>query len=528
MTVDPEGISRRTLLRTVGAAGVAAVFGGCKGSTKAASPRTSTTKPVATVPTSTAPPTLDALSGKLSQPLLMPGSTGYAAAAQLYNPRFDATARPAAIARCVSAADIAKCVRFASAGGAPVRLRAGGHSYGGWSTGPGLVIDVSAMSQIQVDIAAQTALVGAGARLVDVYAALAAKGVAIAAGSCPSVGLTGLTLGGGIGVLTRAFGLTCDSLRSAEVVTADGAVREVDGTHDSDLYWALRGGGGGSFGVVTALKLTLRPAPTVHTFYLRWEFQHAAAVLTAWQRWISGADPQLWSTCKLLAEPGLRTLRATVSGAWIGVESALPALLAPLVTGVGAAAATEQRTTLGYGQAMLLEAGCSGQSPETCLAQALAPAKRQPFAASSAILPAPLLADGVTAAVAVVQAGMSVPAMVEGGISFDALGGAVAAVAPGDTAFPHRNALAILQYTATWASTSAPGGADPGPFDAFVRGERAALHQWTGDAAYVNYPDAAIDGYGTAYWGANYPRLQTVKRQYDPGQLFSFPQSVTT
>jgi FAD/FMN-containing dehydrogenase len=310
------------------------------------------------------------------------------------------------------------------------------------------------------------------------------------------------------------------------VVTADGNVREVDANHDPDLFWALRGGGGGSFGAVTALTLAVRPAPSVHTFFLRWDFQHAAAVLTAWQQWTSGTDPQLWSTCKLLADPGLGTLRATVSGAWIGAPSALSAQLAPLLAAVGVAPAANQRTTLNYAQAMLLEAGCSGQSPQQCLAEALGPTKRQPFAATSAVLAAPLPAAGVAAAVAGVQAGMSVPAMVEGGVSFDALGGAVASVGPGDTAFPHRNALAIMQYSATWASMGAPGGARPAPFDSFVRGERAALRPWTGDAAYVNYLDPAITDFPTAYWGGNYARLQSVKRQYDPEQVFTFPQAV--
>lgn len=113
------------------------------------------------------------------------------------------------------------------------------------------------------------------------------------------------------------------------------------------------------------------------------------------------------------------------------------------------------------------------------------------------------------------------PGMAEGGVSFDALGGAVAAIAPGDTAFVHRRALATAQYTATWDGSRAPA-----PFDAFVRGQRSALRRWTGSSAYVNYADPAIADSGTAYWGANLARLRAVKRRYDPGGLFTFPQSV--
>jgi FAD/FMN-containing dehydrogenase len=114
--------------------------------------------------------------------------------------------------------------------------------------------------------------------------------------------------------------------------------------------------------------------------------------------------------------------------------------------------------------------------------------------------------------------------MFEGGVSFDSLGGAVADVAPSDTAFVHRTALASVQFTATWASMAA--APDPAPFDAYVRAGRAALAPWTGAGAYVGYADPSITDYGAAYWGANYPRLQSVKRQYDPDQLFTFAQAV--
>ena len=116
--------------------------------------------------------------------------------------------------------------------------------------------------------------------------------------------------------------------------------------------------------------------------------------------------------------------------------------------------------------------------------------------------------------------------MVEGGVSFDALGGAVADVGAGDTAFPWRSALAIVQHTATW--NYADASIDPTPFDTFVRGERAALAPWLGSSAYVNYADASITDFGTAYWGPNLARLKQVKQTYDPNDVFSFPQSVPT
>ena len=124
-----------------------------------------------------------------------------------------------------------------------------------------------------------TAKVGAGALLVDVYTQLAAANVSIGGGSCATVGITGLTLGGGQGVLSRAYGLTCDQLRSVDIVTADGKARTVDANTDADLFWALRGGGGGSFGAVTALTFAVKPAPQITTFFLQWPWTNAATVL---------------------------------------------------------------------------------------------------------------------------------------------------------------------------------------------------------------------------------------------------------
>src|SRR5262249_10334799 len=151
---------------------------------------------------------------------------------------------PAAIAYCASPADIQSCLAFVRNFGLPVAIRAGGHSYAGYSTTTGLVIDVTRMNSITVDTGARTAVIVAGARLSDVYDRLAQDNLVLPAGSCPTVGVAGLTLGGGVGVIGRKFGLTCDSLLAVQVVTADGRVLTCDAQHNADLFWALRGGGG--------------------------------------------------------------------------------------------------------------------------------------------------------------------------------------------------------------------------------------------------------------------------------------------
>jgi FAD/FMN-containing dehydrogenase len=453
--------------------------------------------------------------------VVRPGQDGFTSAAQLYNPRFDDAPTPTAVARCANEQDVVDCVRFAAATGVPLALRAGGHSYGGWSRNNGLVADVRALSSVQVDPAGQVARIGAGARLVDVYSALGAKGVAVAGGSCPTVGITGLALGGGQGVLSRAFGLTCDAIRSARVVTADGQARTVDATHDPDLFWALRGGGG-SFGAVTSLTMAVRPAPTVHVFFLAFDFAYAAEVLSAWQRWLPGRPAELWTTCKLLANAHTGRLRAVVAGTWIGAAGDLDAQLNLFLQGLPAPT-SRSASTKGYTAAMFFEAGCDeNASASSCISHALDPAQRQAFAATSSVLASALPTAGIEAAVKIARAGMNLSHLTEAGVSFDALGGKVGAVAATATPFPYRRALAVAQYTATWASAHT----SPEPFDRYVRGFRSTMSRWLGQAAYANYADASITDYGPAYWGANYPRLQQVKRQYDPHQLFTFAQAV--
>ena len=520
-----EDPTRRDLLRAVAGIGAGAFVTSCTGTSGAPVPRPSSpSSAVSASPGSSGGlPTLRTLSRRLTGKLLRLGSGGYDTARRLYNPRFDATTHPRAIAQCATDSDVAECVRFLAAGGADTfALRSGGHSYGGWSSDRNFVVDVTRLNTVVVDTATATARIGAGARLADVYAALAAKGVAIAAGSCPTVGIAGLTLGGGVGVLARAFGLTCDAVRAIDIVTADSRPRVVGASHDRDLFWALRGGGGGSFGAVTGFTVDVRPAPTVTAFFFQWPLDAAESVVTAWQHWIAAADDKLWSTCKILAEPAHGSGRVVVAGTWIGPASQLQSQLAPLRSSINRPPDAQQANTLPYAAAMLLEAGCSGETASDCISSALSPAKRQPFTATSAILTTPLTADAIRTAAQVTSAALNISSMIEGGVSLDALGGAVGRVDPSATAFVHRDALATVQYTATWSDPQA----DKAPYDDFVHGLRAKLLRWTGPSAYVNYADPTFTDYATAYWGANYPRLQQVKRAYDPDNLFKFPQSV--
>ena len=231
-----ERLDRRELLeRTAGAAVAASAMGAIADLAWAAPPSGRA---------------LRELERALAGDVVTPTESAYASARLLFNRRFDGV-RPRAVAFCANATDVQKAVRWARRYGVRIAARAGGHSYGGYSVGSGLVVDVSRMSRISVDARARTATVGAGARLIDVYRELWKHGLTIPGGSCPSVGIAGLALGGGVGFSSRKLGLTCDNVRGLRIVTADGRARNAGARQHADLFWACRGGGGGNFGIVT-------------------------------------------------------------------------------------------------------------------------------------------------------------------------------------------------------------------------------------------------------------------------------------
>jgi len=435
-------------------------------------------------------------------PLVRPASSSYEKLRLTPNPRWDG-ARPLAIARCATADQVATTLAFARDHGVPLALRAGGHSYPGWSAGAGrLVVDVRPMTALSWSGTSLT--VGAGQTLASVVAALAARGRALPTGSCPTVGVTGLTQGGGVGVLTRAYGLTCDHLRSAQVMLASGQSVTASAHSHPDLFWALRGGGGGHLGVVTALTFETVAAPTVVSTYLTWPAARAASVIPAWFDWIGAADARAWSTLKLLggaAHPTGMSVGATVT--WVGPPAGFDAMLAPILA---TRPTGRYDHTRGYLAAMQAYAGSGA---------------REAFAATSHVA---YDAPGHAASTITAHASNVPGTLREAGISIDALGGHVGSLSPADTAFVHRKALATVQYTATWDSVGATGARAAHAARTYVSSFRSAMTPTWGEHAYVNYADASLADPGTAYFGANWPRLQQVRRTYDPDRLFTQPQ----
>jgi FAD/FMN-containing dehydrogenase len=441
---------------------------------------------------------------------VLPKDGGYDTARLLFNPLFDER-RPEAVAQCASPEDVQACIAFAR-NNRELRLaaRSGGHSYAGYSSPDrGLVVDVRSMKNIVVE-SDGTTTIGAGARLFDIYSAMAAQGRCLPAGSCPSVGVSGHTMGGGIGVLARLHGLLCDHLIGAEIVLSDGTRKMVSAEKEPDLFWALRGGGGGNFGIVTSFTFAAPSAPSsMMVFRLRFPAAATADVLAAWQRWIADLPKEVWSDCLISA--GNPTCR--VGGSFVGTQATLDGLLDDLVRKVGSEPTARTASEKSYIDAMRYFADCSQLTAEQCHVDTEGgQIERYAYVASSRMLEAPMSNPSEITSLLSNHTGMS--------LIFDSLGGTVAEVDPSATAFPHRRALGSVQvHKETTVQARADARREVGEV-------QSALTTIVGKGAYINYIDPNMDKWAEAAYGDNLARLQQVSRKYDSDGFFTFEQAI--
>ena len=459
-------------------------------------------------------PRVAELARLVSGPVIAPGSAAYGAARLVYNERFDAV-HPLGIVQPVSVADVRATIAWARRNHVKLAARSGGHSYAGWSTGTGVVVDVGRLRGIRVEDG--TAVIGAGRRLMDVYAPLAGKGLTIPAGSCASVALGGLALGGGIGLASRRFGTTSDNVQSLRIVTADGRLLTCDAKHNADLFWACRGGGGRNFGIVTDFHVRTTAVSTGAYFFAIWPWSAGPTIVPVWQRRAPNAPDELMTLCRLSTGATGPTLE--IFGQYLGPEKDLPGLLAPLTKAVPPTRYSSG--TSSYLDLMLRWAGCLGRSSAAChLVTQGGTLRRAAFAGKSDYVRKPFPA----AAVKKLQHGLETRQSAghgSGSVIMDAYGGAIARVDPDATAFVHRAPLHSMQYLAYWG---APVHQQPSL--TWLRAFHDSMRPYVTGGAYVNYIDPDLTNWQSAYYGSNYDRLVVVKKRRDPDRLFRFPQAI--
>jgi FAD/FMN-containing dehydrogenase len=472
-------ISRQTFLR--GAAGALAI-GAAFGSGRVGSVR-ATAAPNATG--------WDGLSSALGGKVLTPGDGQFATAKQVFNTIYNGST-PAAIVTPTSPADVQKAMAFAAAHNLKVAPRSGGHSYIGGSTANGaMVLDLRQLTgDINYDASTGQVTVTPATSLYAIHQTLAGAGRGIPTGTCPSVGASGHALGGGLGAQSRHAGLLCDQLTSASVVLPGGQAVTASAANNPDLFWALRGGGGGNFGVTTSLTFATFPTTDVDVVNLNFPPQSFAQVLVGWQNWLRTADRSSWALADSTTDAmgtHCRIMATCPAGSGNSVASAITAAVGMQPTG------TDNHTFNYLDLVRYLAVGNLNPSPLG-------------YVGGSDVFPAitPAAAQGIAAAVDAFPRGAGRMLAI-----MHALDGALASVAPGATAFPWRRQSALVQWYVE------PSG-DPSAATNWLNTAHQAVQPYS-VGGYVNYIEANQPP--SRYFGPNLSRLSAVRQKYDPGRV---------
>ena len=442
----------------------------------------------------------------LSGDLLTPQDPAYAQARRVWNGMVDRY--PALIARCLSPQDVSGAVRFGRDHGLPIAVRGGGHNVAGLGTcDNGIVLDLSGMRDFALDAAAGTARVGPGHTWGSFDAAAAEAGLATTGGLISSTGVAGFTLGGGIGWLMRRYGLACDNLVAAELITADGERVYTDESQRPELLWGLRGGGG-NFGVVTSFTFRLHPVTTVFGGMALYPAERAREVLNAFAELTATAPDGLTSLAAFITAPPAPFVPEGLQGR--------PAIA--IVACYAGDPADGEATIASLRRIDPPAADLFGPIPYVALQSMLdagaAAGLRNYWKSGYLRTLEPDFLDHL------VERAVSAPSPLTQ-VHLHHMGGAVACV-PGDqTAFAHRDASFALNLVGTW---DAPGADDANI--SWVRETWEDLGTWT-SGVYVNFLGAeGDDRVRAAYGDATYARLARLKRQYDPENVFHLNQNV--
>ena len=451
--------------------------------------------------------TIQELRAAVKGQIFTPGDDGYAEAAAVWNGAHD-DHQPAVVVRCTGAADVIAAVGFARSTGLTIAVRGGGHSVAGFSTcDDGMVIDLSPMSAVRVDPVAMRATVGGGAVWADVDHETQAHGLATTGGLISTTGVAGFTLGGGIGWIMRKYGLACDNLAAADVVTADGRLIHASETENADLLWGLRGGGG-NFGIVTQFELDLHPlGPTVYAGPIFYPADAAPDLLRAFRDWAPGAPDDVTALVSLATAPPLPVIPEEWHGKKVAIFIAVST--GPVDEGAGLVAAIRQ---VAEPIADLL-----GPMPYQMIQTLLDPLWPKGIHAYFKATNLARLDDDLVDRLC--EQHLAAPGP-QCEVHVHQMGGAVARVDDGATAFAERSMPFVLNAVTGWQD---PDGA------AAHRDWARAVIEAASDAstgrAYVNFlgdPDEARTSYGKD----TYDRLVSLKNRYDPTNVFRLNQNI--
>ena len=486
-------ISRQAFVRgALGAVAAGALLGSCRSTARGPTAPPGLQGPSPVSGPVSGPPNWKALGDSIEGRVILPSMAEYAAAKNLFNTRF-ADSTPAAVVAVNSTADVQKAVAFAVKNDIKIAARCGGHSYVGASAANGaMVIDLRQLpGGTTYDDGSGLATVSAAADLNSVQTALAGYGRSIPVGSCPSVGVAGLTLGGGLGADARQWGLTCDALVSASVVLPSGEAVNAAPDDHGDLYWALRGGGGGHFGVATSFTFRTFPVTDRDVVTLVFPESAAAQAILGWHGWLHPADRAIWGMVNITVGPnsGLRcsVVLATSPGGGPGAAS-------DLSTAIGVAPVSNNSQTLGHMDVVhYFAGGTDATQPRAFVAGSDIVGEMTLAAAESIVAAASAWPSAMGSATAVVES----------------LSGAVSDIDPGDTAFPWRRQAACVQW---YTETPSPATVDAA--NAWLASAHDAVQAHSA-GGYVDYLEP-----GTAaarYFDGNLARLTAVRQTYDPG-----------
>jgi len=438
--------------------------------------------------------------------IVQPGDETYESTRRVYNGMIDK--HPALIVRCVDVADVIAAVDYARTNNVLTAIRGGGHNGGGLGTCEGgLVIDLSLMKGVRVDSVARTVRVGAGCVWGDVDHATHPFGLAVPTGFISSTGVAGLTLGGGIGYLTREYGLTIDNLLSADVVLADGSVVTADAENNPDLFWALRGGGG-NFGVVTSFEFRAHPVRTVYAGPTFWPLEQTVEVMKAYRDFILGAPEYVNGFFAFLTIPPSPMfpehlhLKKVCGVMWVS-------------TGPAARAEAATRPMRSVGKPVLDQQGEMPLPAVNSLFDGLYPPGLQWYWRADFVKE---LSDEAIERHA--HHGAALPTM-HSTMHLYAIDGAAHRVGRNETAFSYRDA--------NWAEVIV--GVDPDPANAgtitkWCKDYFDALHPYSAGGAYVNFMMDEGQERVQASFRDNYERLAAIKSKYDPANLFRVNQNI--